>query len=176
MLTDDLRREVLHAILHPVVHPPEMREQVQAFLYDRLGIASYEQIYPVAWGSSYRWYFCFDPQGNLVPFVRSHVPYRAVRGFSLVTTLVSHRGPFVTAESAPAIPYEDGGISFKQELPASAKAAALAQAVAKQFGLTYLDAAELYAWELDESVADDAGVDFGEVGWAVPNAFILLFG
>ena len=175
MLSDDLRREILHAILRPEPCLPGLREQVQAFLYDLLGIDSYEQIYPVVWGASYRWHFCFDPQGKVAPFVRSHVPFRAAQGFSMVTALASRRGPFVTAESAPVIPYEDGGTCFKQELPASDKAAALAQAVATRFGLTYLDAAELYAWELDESVAADAGVDFGEVGWAVPNAFILLF-
>jgi hypothetical protein len=175
VLTEDLKTQILQHIVHPVRPPSELRQHVQAFLYDELSIDSYEQICPVEWGSSYRWDFCFDSQGKLVPYVRSNVPYKSVQGFSKVSTLISRRGPFVTAESYAVGPYEDGGTIFKQEFPVSAKAAALAQQVAQRFGLTYVDAAELHAWELDESAADAAGVDFEDEGWETPNAFILLF-
>ena len=182
MLSDDLRREILHAILRPEPCLPGLREQVQTFLYELLGIDSYDRFGlgspephdSVVWGSSYRWDFCFDARGKLVPFFRSDVPYGAVQGFTKVTTSVSGRGPYVSAESA-TVSVWDRWTGFKQELPASAKAAALAQAVAKRFGLTYLDAAELYGWELDESIADAVGADVQDAGWEVPNAFILLF-
>lgn len=174
MITEDLKSTILHHIAQPIRSPSQLRQHVQAFLYDELEIDSYEQIYPVD-GSSYRWDFCFDSQDKLVPYVQSNVPFASVNGFSKASILVSRRGPFVTSESFLVRPYEGGGVMFKLALPASARAATLAQRVAQRFGLTYLDAADLYSWELDASVADAAGVDFEDEGWETPNAFILLF-
>lgn len=174
MIAEDLKATILQHIAHPIRSPLELRQTVQAFLYDELRIDSYEQILPVD-GSSYRWDFCFDSQDRLVPYVQSNVPFGSVIGFSKASILVSRRGPFVTSERFLVRPYQDEGIVFRLELPCSTRAAALAQRVAQRFKLTYLDAADLYSWELDASVADAAGVDFEDEGWDTPNAFILLF-
>lgn len=174
MLTDELKQQILHYILHPVEQPHGMREQVQDFLYDRLGIISYDHYWPVEKRLSYEWVFCFDSNGQLAPYPTRH---EDTPGLTMLCIAVSRRGPYVTAISYVMIrdQYTDKSGVFEPEHHASPKAVELAQQVAQRFGLTYLDADDLYAWELDESVADAADVDFAEDGWEAPNAFILLF-
>lgn len=177
MLSEELKQEILHYILHPAEQPHGMREQVQVFLYDRLGISSYDHFWPVEWGRSYRWVFCFNSNGQLAPYPLNKTPYEAKRGLTMLRIAVSRRGPYVSAKSYVMTRARDADRTsrFEEEHPASPKAVELAQQVARQFGLTYIDAEDLYAWELDESVADAADVDCQDEGWDTPNAFILLF-
>lgn len=177
MLTEELKAQILHYILHPVDRTPGLRTEVQGFLYERLCIDSYDHYWPVEWGRSYRWVFCFDSNGQLAPWPRYKTPYEIARGYTAFRIAVSRRGPYITAESYVTTRdrYEDRTGRFEEERPASPKAVELTQQVARQFGLTYLDAEDLCGWELDESVADAADVDCQDEGWDTPNAFILLF-
>jgi hypothetical protein len=176
MLSEELKQQILHSITHPVDRPPGMREQVQAFLCERLGIASYDQPLPVERERGYCWRFCFDAGGKLAPYPMYKTPYEAKRGLSMFRITVSRCGPYVTAESFVTATDDGGATSyFAEERPVSPKAVELAQQAGQRFGLTYLDAAELYAWELEDDVAYEADVDVWEDGWEVPNAFILLF-
>jgi hypothetical protein len=179
VLTEESKAQILHYILHPVDRPPGMREQVQAVLFQHFGVEAHDDPFgPVAPGRrGYHWNFCFDTQGRLVLSPPAQTPYETVRGYHVISIAVSRCGPYVTAESYAVIPSETfaSGIAFAQERPVSPMAVELAQEVGRRFGLTYLDAAELYAWELEDNVADEAGVDVWDDGWAAPNAFILLF-
>ena len=177
MLTEELKQEILHHILHPAERPHGMREQVQIFLYERLGISSYDHFLPVEWRRGYRWVFCFDSKGQLAPYPMNKTPYEAKRELTMLRIAVSRQGPYVSAESCfvTKAPVADRASRFEVERPTSPKAVDLAQQVARQFGLTCLDAEHLYAWELDESVAEAADVDYEDLGWDTPNAFILLF-
>jgi hypothetical protein len=173
MLTDELKQQILHYIVHPVDHPPSMRDRVNAFLLGKLGVTTYDQYWPIEWGGSFRWRFCFDELGKLVPPVGMQTPYETVRGHKMISVVVSRGGPFVTAESYIVRRHDDGGVAYAEERPISLKAIDLAREVAQRFGLTYLDAVELYDWKLDWDVADEAGIDL-EVS-EQPNGFALLF-
>jgi hypothetical protein len=172
MLTDELKRQILQHIIHPVDQPPGMRDRVNAFLLSKFGVASHDQLWPVEWGGAYRWLFHLDDQGKLIPPELSHTPYETARGCSAVSVVVSRRGPFVTAESYVVRRHDDGGIVDVHERPVSYKAIELAREVAQHFGLTYVDAVELYDWELDYDVADEAGIDLEA---SEPSGFTLLF-
>lgn len=176
MLTEQLKRQALDHMVHRAEPPPDLRDRVQAFLLKDLGIAKHDDPYwPVEWGRGFHWTFWFDAKGGAVPSPHGRTPYETVRGHHAISVAVSRCGPYVTAQSYRVEPFEDGGTIVSKERPVSPKAVNLAHRVAQRFGLTYLDAAELYAWELDESVADAADVDCQDEGWDTPNAFILLF-
>lgn len=179
-LTEELKRRILHDIRHPVKTPPQMRDEIQAFLYGQLGIESYDHTScPVEWGNSYRWRFVFDAQGKLVPYPAG-AKYQDARGFSRICVLVSQTAPYVTAESHIAdrddlVPPYDG-LAWAKQRPLAPLAVRLAQQVAQRFGLTYVDPDELLAWELPDEVAEEpVFIDIWDEGWLHPNAWIMLF-
>ena len=176
MLTEQLKHQALHHMVHRAEPPPDLRDRVKAFLFQDLGVAEHDDPYwPVESGRGFHWTFWFDAKGWAVPSPHGRTPYETVRGYHAIAVAVSRCGPYVTAQSYRVEPFKDGGTIVSKELLVSREAIELAHRVAQRFGLTYLDAAELYAWELDESVADAAGVDFEDEGWERPNAFMLLF-
>lgn len=172
MLNYQLKQQLLERIGHPVDQPPGTRTNVEAFLLKVIGLPLLSQGTPVKCGRAYRWDFCFDDQGNSVPPDPFHTLFEHARVRTMVSISVSRCGPYVTAESYVAEKHSDGRVDWVEERPISPRAIQLARSVAERFDLTYLDAEELYAWELDSSVADEAGIDLEA---SEPSGFTLLF-
>jgi hypothetical protein len=172
MVDTSLKQKLLHHIRHPVDLPPRIVAGIQSFLLATVGLPSLAQGAPVEWGRAYRWKFCFDEKGNPVRPDPLQTPFEKARARTKMSISVSRCGPYVTAESYGAEKHSDGRVDWVEERPISPRSTQLARSVAERFDLTYLDAEELYAWELDSSVADEAGIDLEA---SEPSGFTLLF-
>jgi hypothetical protein len=172
VLSDHLKQKLLDCIRRPTGVPPRVPTEIQSFLLKTIGLGSLDQGTPVEWGRAYRWDFCFDDQGNSVPPDPFQTLFEHARVRTKMSISVSRCGPYVTAESYGAEKHSDGRVDWVEERPISPRSIQLARSVAERFDLTYLDAEELYAWELDSSVADEAGIDLEA---SEPSGFTLLF-
>lgn len=172
LLNEQLKQQLLECIKRPVAPPADLRGRVTAFLLAKQGVSAYDRIWPIEWGRAFWWHFYFDERDRLVPPAPPRTPFDAARAKSSITVVISRCGPYVTAESARAAKNDDGNLTYTSEQPVATKADQLAREVGARFGLTYLDAAEMYAWELDRAIVDDAGIDLEA---SEPSGCILHF-
>lgn len=177
MLTDIEKQEILHHLRGAILGDDKLKQEIDNFIINELGVGVIGRTVPITWGSSFRWMIYLDRSGRVVAEdpLETPIDQRAARIVCFL--MVSRIGPYVTAQSftigacdvsGPSM----GGTGFFDEPDVRPQAVAWARAIAQRFGLKYLDAKELREWKIPEEVAHDAGIflDASE-----PDGFNLLF-